>query len=123
MNVLHFGPSATLHEASTGSRMSTRSRAAPFSGPLPTPPPPPRCAEAVLAEVVLADREFAPFSMGVEEGLLHPVFGAGEFFGAHANEPQGAWRLLTHQNFIGSQGFQRQGGDLHARVHGHILWG
>ena len=61
-----------------------------------------------------------PALNGVEEGLLHPIFGAGELFSAHSDEPQGTGRLLTHQNFIGSQGFQHQGGNLHAGVHGHV---
>ena len=57
---------------------------------------------------------------GVEEGLLHPVFCAGELFGAHSDKPQGAGRILPYQDSICAQCFQRQGSNLHAGVYGHI---
>ena len=51
---------------------------------------------------------------------MHPVFCAGELFGAHSDESQGAGCILPYQDSVCAQGFQRQGSNLHAGVYGHI---
>ena len=51
---------------------------------------------------------------------MHPVFCAGELFGAHSDKSQGAGHILPYQDSICAQGFQRQRSNLHAGVHGHV---
>ena len=111
-DVLHLRPSAAFHEASTRTRANTIPEAFARS------PTPSLCGGGCGGG--LCGARVYPALDGVEEGLLHPVFRSGELFGAHSDESQGAGCRLPYYDFICSQGFQRQGGDLHTGVHGHV---
>ena len=113
-DVLNFGPSTALHEAGTRPRVSASSRASTVLRAIVRSP------AASLWGGGSGGAWVCPDLNGVEEGLLHPIFGAGELFSAHSDEPQGTGYRLFYHDFIGSQGFQRQGGNLHAGVHGHV---
>ena len=109
-DVLHLRPSAAFHEASTRTRANTIPKLARS---------PPLVVWRRLWRRFVPERGLTPLWMESKRVCCTPP-SARAAFSARTPMSRRARCRPPYYDFICSQGFQRQGGDLHTGVHGHV---